>query len=378
MSTLDWVAIAVIVLAALYGFRRGLIASGLSLVGVVVGAIIGGRLAPHLLAGGSRSPYTPLAALAGATVGAALLQSVALMAGSIVRGSLRFTPLRALDSAGGLLLGAAAGLALVWVLGAVALLLPGEGGLRNAAQSSAILRRLNDAVPPRSLLNTLARIDPFPSIAAPGAAPEAPDPSVAQDPTIARAASSVVRILGTACGIGIEGSGWVARPGLVVTAAHVVAGEQDTDVQALGAPGTLPAQAVVFDRRNDVAVLRVDGLTLPPLPFAPTTRGAPVALLGYPGDGPLRATPGRIGRTAAVFSLDAYGRGPVTRTITTLSGRVRHGNSGGPAVDREGRVQAMVFASRVGTASGYGVPSDVLADAVDKANGPVSTQGCAD
>jgi S1-C subfamily serine protease len=366
----------VIVLTALLGFRRGLIASGLSLIGVVTGAIIGGRIAPHLLSGGSRSPYTPLAALVGATVGAALLQSVALMVGSIVRGTLRFTPLRVLDSAGGLLLGAAAGLALVWVLGAVALLLPGQGGLRDAAQASAILRRLNDAVPPRSLLNTLARIDPFPSIAAPGAAPEAPDPSVVRDPTIAAAAGSVLRVLGTACGIGIEGSGWVARPGLVVTAAHVVAGEHDTVVQVAGAPGTLPAQAVVFDRRNDVAVLRVGGLALPSLPLAPTTRGAPVALLGFPGDGPLRATPGRIGRTAVVFSQDAYGHGPVTRAITTLGGRVRHGNSGGPAVDRQGRVQAMIFASRLGSASGYGIPSDVLADDLAKADGPVSTQGC--
>ena len=35
-------------------------------------------------------------------------------------------------------------------------------------------------------------------------------------------------MLGTACGLGIEGSGWVAGNGLVVTNAHVVAGEHDT------------------------------------------------------------------------------------------------------------------------------------------------------
>jgi S1-C subfamily serine protease len=102
-----------------------------------------------------------------------------------------------------------------------------------------------------------------------------------------------------------------------------------------------------------------------------------VALLGYPGDGPLTATPARIGRTAVVFSEDAYGHGPVTRAITTLSGHVRHGNSGGPAVDAQGRVEAMVFAARIGSDSGYGVPSDVIERELGRAGAAVvSTDGC--
>lgn len=377
MATVDWLAVAVMVAAALLGFQRGLIASGLSLIGVVAGAVIGGRLAPHLLAGGSRSAYTPVAALAGATIGALLLQTAAVALGSIVRGSLRLTPFRFADSAGGGVLGAASGLAVVWVLGAVALLLPGQTGLRNAAQDSVILRRLNRTIPPRTLLNALARIDPFPSIAAPGSPPEPPDPSVLRDPTIRRSATAVVRVLGTACGLGLEGSGWLARPGLVVTAAHVVAGERDTVVQRPDSSETLPAQAVVFDPRNDIAVLRVDGLTARPLRLVEPKAGTPVALLGYPGDGPLTATAARIGRTAVVFSEDAYGRGPVTRSITSLSGRVRHGNSGGPAIDGQGRVQAMVFAARIGSDSGYAVPSDVIERDIGRAGtAAVSTNGC--
>ena len=162
------------------------------------------------------------------------------------------------------MLGAAAGLALVWVVGAVALLLPGQTGVRRAAQRSQILRRLNDTVPPRRLLNALARIDPIPSIIAPGPAPEPPDPSLIGNARIRAAAESVVRVLGTACGLGLEGTGWIARPGVVVTAAHVVAGENDTVVQALGSNDTLPARAIAFDARNDVAVLRVEGLDVPP------------------------------------------------------------------------------------------------------------------
>ncbi|MFN2627116.1 MAG: MarP family serine protease [Gaiellaceae bacterium] len=376
MTTLDWIALAGVVCSALLGLRRGLIMSALSLAGVIAGAMIGARIAPHLLGGGSRSPYTPLAALIGATLGAALLQTLGVLLGSMLRGSLRLTPLRALDSAGGLLLGAVAGLAIVWVLGAVALIVPGHNRLRQAAERSAVLQQLNQAVPPRRLLNALARIDPFPSIVAPGAPPAAPDPAVSRDATIGVAARSVVRVLGTACGIGVEGSGWVARPGLVVTAAHVIAGQKDTVVQAPGSATTLAARAVVFDPKNDVAVIRVDGLEVRPLPLADPRPGSPVAIVGYPNNGPLKATPGRIGRTAVVFSQDAYGRGPVARAITTLSGRIRHGDSGGPAIDASGAVETTVFAARIGSDSGYGTPSDVVRSDLGQAVGLVSTRDC--
>ena len=42
------------------------------------------------------------------------------------------------------------------------------------------------------------------------------------DPDVVRASKSVVRIRGIACGLGVEGSGWIVRRELVVTNAHVV------------------------------------------------------------------------------------------------------------------------------------------------------------
>src|SRR5205823_100176 len=120
------VALGVAALAAIAGLRKGLVASALSMAGIVAGAIVGARLAPELLRQGSRSPYTPLVALAGAVVLAAVLQTVGSLLGSLFRQGTRLTPLRALDAAGGLVLGAAAGLAIVWVLGAAALLIPNQ------------------------------------------------------------------------------------------------------------------------------------------------------------------------------------------------------------------------------------------------------------
>jgi S1-C subfamily serine protease len=377
MTELDWIALGLICLTGVVGLRKGLVASALAIVGVVAGSVLGARVAPLLLPGGSHSPYTPLVALAGAVMGAAVLEALGSLVGSFFRSGLRFPPLRALDSAGGLVVGAAAGLVLVWIFGAAALLLPNQRSLRQSVQRSEVLRRLNDIVPPERLLNVLARVDPFPSISGPPIPDEPPTPAVVDDPVVRAAAPSVVRILGTACGLGVSGSGWVAAPGLVVTAAHVVAGERTTYVVQSQSDRRLTAEPVAFDAKNDVAVLRVAELTARPLPTTEAEEGASVAIVGYPLNGPLDAEPGRVGSTATILTDDAYGSRPVQRTVTSLGGLVRHGNSGGPAIDTHGRVQLTVFAARVGGDGGYGVPTQVVRKVLTGATGRVSTGACA-
>jgi hypothetical protein len=312
-------------------------------------------------------------------LGAVLLQFGALTAGSFIRGGMRLTALRLIDSAGGLILGGAIGLAIVWVGASVALLTPGQTRLRQEVERSAIVKQLDSALPPRTLLNLLARIDPFPSIVGPEAPTLPPSRGVLRDPQIRSATTRIVKVVGTACGIGVEGSGWIAGRDLVVTAEHVVAGEVGTTiVRVAGQPLPFPADVVVLDVHNDVAVLRVSGLDLKPLRLANPRSGASVAILGYPLDGGLTATPGRIGRTATVLTQDALGKGPVTRTITAVAGRVEHGDSGGPAVDKFGRVQSMIFAARLGSASGYGVPPSIIrSDLARAGTKAVPTGACA-
>ena len=377
MTTVDWVALGFVVFAALLGLRKGMITSALSLAGVIVGAFVGARLAPHLLNGGAESPWTPLAGLAGAAFGAFLFEAFGAMAGRTARAAIPLPPLRAIDSAGGLILGAAAGVALVWVVGAGALLVPGQNELRRAAQRSTLLTALYERVPPADFMRLLARVDPFPAIAGPAAPIDPPDPRLLRDPEVRRAAASVVRVLGTACGLRVTGSGWVAAPNTVVTAAHVVAGEDETAVQTEGDERELDARVVAFDRRNDVAVLRIDGLGLRPLPAVKPERGTPVVIIGYPENGPLAAVAGRVGPTTNVLSEDAYGHGPVARQVTGVRGKIRHGNSGGPAVDAHGRVLATLFAARLGSTGGYGVPTGVVAGVVRGAGrASVSTGEC--
>jgi len=376
VTAVDWIALAVVAVCTIGGWRRGLIASALALAGLVLGAYVGSRIAPHLLSGGSSSPWTPLAGLVGAFAGAALLQTPGTIAGSFVPGGLKLTPFRVLDSLGGIVAGGLTGLVIVWVAGATALLVPGQTAIRRDVLRSEIVSHLNEAVPPARLLHLLARVDPFPSIVGPAAPSTPASPAIARKPGVRNAEASVVKVIGIACGIGVEGSGWFARRNLVVTAAHVVAGERNPTVTIPGS-GTYDANVVSFDPHNDVAVLRVSGASATPLHYASPMPGTPVAILGYPNNGPLTAIPGRIGSTSAVLARDAYGHGPIDRLITAVAGLVRPGNSGAPAVDARGVVRTTIFAARVGSPTGYGIPTSVISRALRAAHRPVSTRSCA-
>jgi S1-C subfamily serine protease len=376
VSAADWIVLVVVLAAALIGFTRGLVRGALSLAGLALGAYVGARLAPSVLS--HSSAYAPLVALAGAVVGGTLLQGIAGIAAAPIRASMRAVPgLRTLDSAAGLVLGAAAGIFFAWVVGAVLLYVPGQSGLRHAVQRSAILSRINDHFPPERLLETLERVDPLGVVFGPSATVPAPDSKLARDPDVAAAAQSVVRVTGFACGLGVEGSGWIAKPGLVVTNAHVVAGVDRPRVDHHDGSGE-NATVVVFDVKNDLAVLRVPGLNGKPLRLVDPSRGVPVAIVGYPENGPLTRVAGRLGGTVDAFSRDAYGHGPVTRKVTTIRGEIKPGSSGGPGVDALGRVRTTVFARRAGDTGGYGIPPELVRTVVARAGTtPVGPTDCA-
>jgi S1-C subfamily serine protease len=371
VNSADWIAVVVIVLAALSGLRRGLVTGVLALAGLVVGAVAGARLAPGLV--GDGSSYVPLVALAGAGIGGILGQSLGMLAGRTARSSLSVVPpLRTLDSAGGIVLGGAIGLAICWSVGAVLLYVPGQSELRRLAQESVVVSTLTDALPPERVMEAVGRIDPFTSLVGPSAGVEPPEPGIARDPEVRRARASVVRIRGIACGLGIEGSGWIVRPGLVVTNAHVVAGV-DSPIVDRRDRGSSHGRVVAFDARNDIAVLRVPGLEGRALQLADAQRGDPGALLGFPLNGPYRVTPVRMGRTATVGARDAYGRLQLARQVVAVRGHVEQGNSGGPIVDADGRVVATVFAQRSGSDDGYAVPNGAVEKVVASAGRPLST-----
>jgi S1-C subfamily serine protease len=365
----------------LRGARTGFLAGVFSLVGVVLGASAGSRIAPSLMPEDGNPIYGAGITLGSILAFAVLGEVVARTIGGSIRNRLSSPTSETLDGLGGATLGFALSLVLVWAVGAFALQSPPLAGLHPAVQDSRILQSLNERMPSGLLTQAVADLQPLPQIQGPEPEVSAPEGSIVGDPDVQAASARTLRVTGIACGYGVEGSGWVAGRDLVVTNAHVVAGETVTRVQVGGAGRLLPAKIVVFDEKNDIAVLRVNDLDLTPLNLTAPSPGEAAAVIGFPENGPLDIEPARTGTTQRVISSDAYDRGPVERVVTSFRVYVRPGNSGGPAVNANGQVVSTIFASRTDSDnSGYGVPSRIvhrhLRMAADRTT-PVSTGGCA-
>ena len=408
MSILDVVLVVVVLLQGLSGLRQGFAVGASSIVGSVLGAVVAvavlPSVLPHLPGGDADHPL--LRAVLG-VVGVLAVAGIGRGVGAAVGRRLRVRKpgaLRTVDRVGGAGLGVVGTLLVLWAVGVVvaASALP---VVPAAVRGSAVLTRVDGAVPTeaRDWVQRLSRqvdggtypalLQPFLSERIPGVA--APDASVAASGVAARAATATVKVTGNApaCGTAVEGSGFVLDATHVVTNAHVVAGVTGPTVSLPGAAaapvGTrYRTEVVAFDPELDVAVLAVTGgVRLPVAPLALATgrmaTGAPAVVLGYPGDGPLKASPARVRGAQTVIGTDIRGRGRVRREVYTLRTVVRPGNSGGPLVTATGQVGGLVFAmSRDDPDTGYALTAaqiapTVRAGAARTGGQPVGTGTCA-
>jgi S1-C subfamily serine protease len=176
-----------------------------------------------------------------------------------------------------------------------------------------------------------------------------PDAALASDAIVAQTARSVVRVnsLANSCKKVMSGSGFVTAPGRVMTSAHVVAGGDRVIVSLDGQE--LAAMVVMFDPLTDISILNVPGLQAPPLDFSQDTAptGTDAVVLGYPGGGPFVAYPARIRELVEIKASDLYQVLTFSREVYAIRGKVGHGDSGGPLIDRDGRVLGMTFGAAV-------------------------------
>ena len=358
------------------GFSRGFWLSLAQYVGLLIGVVLGAAVAPVLLDYlGIGSPVArPLGAVLVLIIGGSLGSSVGFAAGQPIRQRILKEQVHTVaDSAAGATLSAIAVLVMCWFLGLSFSRGPSPD-LAYLLQRSTVLHAL-DSVAPRPPA-FLARVEgilagvSFPPVFStldPTTLPGAlPIPSSVNTPGINHAASLTVKVVSSGCGGLVTGSGFPIGNQLIITNAHVVSGTTDHRIQT--PDGTvLGATVVYFDPEVDVAILRVPGYAGPALELAAGGRGTEGAVIGYPGGGPERVEPAVVDGAINADGRDIYNSNQVTRQIFVLQSHVRPGNSGGPLVDREGRVLGLVFATSASQPDqAYALTDDQIAGDIQK------------
>ena len=347
MNLLDVVVIAGMVAGGVVGTKVGFVVRALSWLGLAIGLTIGLRITPRIARSlNDASPDVRLLAAVSLLVGLALIgHATGLVASRSLRAKLSLTrePSRSDRITGGVL-GVLGALALLWLLTPALQSTPGV--VARAARGSALVALVDEHGPrqPQAAraIGRLMGDAPYPLFDG-GAAVGAPPENDAGPTTDTRTSRSVVLVTGSACGLRLSGTGFAIEPDLVVTNAHVVAGQTRTTV--VTADGReVDARVVVFDGRHDIAVLRADSADLPPLRLGAVRIGTIASVLGHPNGGRLRATPARVAKRIAAPRSDITRSSTIETAIVGLAARLIPGDSGAPVVGSDGTVQAMVFA----------------------------------
>jgi S1-C subfamily serine protease len=368
MNFLDWCLVVLVLAYAVSGYWQGFITGAFATIGLLAGGLLGIWLAPVLLGDASPSLWVSLGALFVVLVTASLGQAALQYAGTRLRATLTWQPIRAIDAVGGAALSMAAVLVVAWALG-VAISGSPIPGVNEQVRDSRVLVGVNNLMPAQAQ-RALRSFDQvvgssfFPRYLEPFAherivkVPPA-EARVVRDPDVRRASRSVFKLRSTnRCGSGVEGSAFLYGPHKLMTNAHVVAGVSDPVV--MDGRRELHGTVVVYKPDIDVAVIDVPGLSGPTVHFDLNGKEKQQgAVLGYPQDGPFNAQPARIRSDQRLRSPNIYGNGTVTRHVFSVRGLIRPGNSGGPLVSTAGRVLGVVFAASVSDDStGYVLTAD--------------------
>ena len=356
---LDIAVVAVALIAAISGWRSGALGSLMSFVGVVLGAIAGVMLAPHIVSHIDSSRGKLFTALFLILALVVIGEVAGVVLGRAVRGSIRSGPVRLVDSVVGVALQLVVVLVAAWLLGSP-LTSSNQPNLAAAASGSTVITEVDKyapdwlrAVPDRmsGLLSTSGLPEVLEPIGRTSVQTvDAPDASLADSLVVAKSRPSVVKIRGVApaCQKVLEGTGFVIAPNRVMSNAHVVAGSDSVTVEAEDGK-EYDATVVSYDPNADISILDVPDLPIQPLQLAQEAAksGTDAVVLGFPGGGEFVATPARVREIIELSGPDIYKTTTVNREVYTIRGLVRQGNSGGPMINRAGQVIGVVFGAAV-------------------------------
>ncbi|MBV2363448.1 MarP family serine protease [Streptomonospora nanhaiensis] len=390
---LDAVLVVLVVLFAVSGYRQGFIVGVMSFAGFLGGGIAAALGAPPLIQRLVTDPSRQaLLAVAVVFLCAAMGQFCASYLGAVMRNRVTGDSARVLDAMGGALVSGASVLLVAWLVGS-AVANSAIPVINTQVQDSRVLHAVDRAMPEvaQTWFSTFRRIvdqSAFPQVfsglgSGEPAEVRPPDPSVLNTAGLREASQSVVKVLGTApsCQRRVEGTGFVYEDGRVMTNAHVVAGVTQ-DLRVVTRSGQqVPAEVVLYDPQQDIAVLEVEGLDLDPLEFeTEADKGDSAVVAGFPRNNGFTAVPARIRAEQTAQGPDFYHSQQVSREIYQIRAEVRPGNSGGPLISPRGTVYGVVFAAATNEdETGYVLTAHEVAENARRgaeATEPVSTQEC--
>lgn len=349
MNGLDLLVAGMALGAAVGGYRLGFVTRVVSWIGSAVGLWVALRILPAVLErlrGGEPLWLLVIAllvVLGGLTAG----QSAGFAVGARIRPS--GEGVAGFDRLAGAAVGVAGVLIVLWLLLPVLVRVP--GGVAEQVTHSVVATKLDELLPdaPDSMqaLRSFMGEDDYPRVfnalrPTPDLGPPPGDAGLSTATTVA-VSRSVVKVEGLACSRVQDGTGFVVRDELVVTNAHVVAGERRTEV-VRDDDTRAAATVVAFDPDRDLALLRVPGLGRPPLPVGESSLEAMGGVFGHPGGGPLRIAPFAVANRLQATGRDVYGARLTTRDILELRSQLRPGDSGSALIDRSGTVVGVAFA----------------------------------
>lgn len=340
---------------AFAGYRQGFVTGVLNVAGLILGSLAGMQVAPAVAGRLDEGAQQAIAGIVVVVLAAGIGQLAGTAIGAAIRKRIRWGPVQRLDAIGGALVSSLGVLLITWLIATEIKDSPFRS-LAKAVSQSRVLRLVDDAMPPApdvtAPFRRLISQRGFPQVFADldgnrGRSVPPPDPAVLKSTAVTSSRRSIVRVTGTAkaCAHRVEGTGFVYADGLVMTNAHVVAGVADARITPDKGKPQL-ARVVLFDPQQDIAVLRVEGLRLEPLEFAPVARsGEDAVVAGFPEDGPFSAVAARVRDQLTAVGRDIYERGSVRREVYAVRAKILPGNSGGPLLAADGRVYGVVFAS---------------------------------
>ena len=388
---LDLVLIGFAIYITFAGWRRGLIVSIFSFVGLFAGAWLG-RSFISIIAGASQEASLTRTGLSVAILlaGMGLGSAIGGFIGYRVKGFFKWGFIRAIDSSAGALLSMTIWTVVAWFTATTLLATP-ISPVTNVLAESKVISRLDEVMPSQirsgiesiriyvsdsHLPSGLTQVLLSPPV-------DAPDATSIDVPAVIAALDSVVKVEGTApaCSTRLTGSGFVVGPDLILTNAHVVAGVTKPSVRIKGKGKAFAGVVIYFDPNRDIALIRTDGIPATQLRISDELpRATSTVVAGFPGGGPLTLIPARVRGVSTSSGTDIYGKAAVRREIYSIRANIKQGDSGAPMFSMDGTVAGLVFASSAtDPTTGYALTSKEFMAGVDQArtaSKAVSTGEC--